>query len=141
MRKTCFMANRIKLSMIPAFSLFLGFLIDAFDVKASVYFCLEKMQNTIATNFYLSRGRKLNNKKSNLNQEWGLFKKYVSNSILIITNVVGALSQTSSLSLQRLIQVSCPDFLAPFLCQVTVLKMAIFYSNCTVIVCFLVILS
>ena len=100
------MANRIKLSMIPAFSLFLGFLIDAFDVKASVYFCLEKMQNTIATNFYLSRGRKLNNKKSNLNQEWGLFKKYVSNSILIITNVVGALSQTSSLSVQRLIQVS-----------------------------------
>ena len=108
------MANRIKLSMIPAFSLNLGFLIDALDIKASVHFCLEKMQNTIATNFYLSRGRKLNNKKSNLNQEWGLFKKYVSNSILIITNVVGALSQTSSLSLQRLIQVSCPDFLAPF---------------------------
>ena len=33
----------------------------------------------------------------------------------------------------------CPDFLAPFFCQVTVLKMAIFYSNFTVIVCFLVI--
>ena len=70
----CFMANRIKLSMIPAFSLNLGFLIDALDIKASVHFCLEKMQNTIATNFYLSRGRKLNNKKSNLNQEWGLFR-------------------------------------------------------------------
>ena len=70
----CFMANRIKLSMIPAFSLNLGFLIDALDIKASVHFCLEKMQNTIATNFYLSRGRKLNIKKSNLNQEWGLFR-------------------------------------------------------------------
>ena len=102
----CFMANRIKLSMIPAFSLNLGFLIDALDIKASVHFCLEKMQNTIATNFYLSRGRKLNIKKSNLNQEWGLFKKCVSNNILMITNVVGALSQTSSLSVQRLIQVS-----------------------------------
>ena len=33
----------------------------------------------------------------------------------------------------------CPDFLAPFFYQVTVLKMAIFYSNFTVIVCFLVI--
>ena len=31
----------------------------------------------------------------------------------------------------------CPDFWAPFFCQVTVLKMAIFYSNFTVIVCFL----
>ena len=70
----CFMANRIKLSMIPAFSLNLGFLIDALDIKASVHFCLEKMQNTIATNFYLSRGRKLNINKSNLNQEWGLFR-------------------------------------------------------------------
>ena len=92
--------------MIPAFSLNLGFLIDALDIKASVHFCLEKMQNTIATNFYLSRGQKLNIKKSNLNQEWGLFKKCVSNNILMITNVVGALSQTSSLSVQRLIQVS-----------------------------------
>ena len=70
----CFMANRIKLSMIPAFSLNLGFLIDALDRKASVHFCLEKMQNTIATNFYLSRGQKLNIKKSNLNQEWRLFR-------------------------------------------------------------------
>ena len=26
----------------------------------------------------------------------------------------------------------CPDLLAPFFCQVTVLKMAIFYSNFTV---------
>ena len=68
------MANRIKLSMIPAFSLNLGFLIDALDIKASVHFCLEKMQNTIATNFYLNRGQKLNIKKSNLNQEWGLFR-------------------------------------------------------------------
>ena len=68
------MANRIKLSMIPAFSLNLGFLIDALDIKASVHFCLEKMQNTIATNFYLSRGQKLNIKKSNLNQEWRLFR-------------------------------------------------------------------
>ena len=33
----------------------------------------------------------------------------------------------------------CPDYLAPFFYQVTVLKMAIFYSNFTVIVCFLVI--
>merc|ERR1712055_945561 len=33
----------------------------------------------------------------------------------------------------------CPDFLAPFFYQVTVLKMAIFYSNFIVIVCFLVI--
>ena len=33
----------------------------------------------------------------------------------------------------------CPDFLAPFFSQVTVLKLAIFYSNFTVIVCFLVI--
>ena len=32
-----------------------------------------------------------------------------------------------------------PEFLAPFFYQVTVLKMAIFYSNFTVIVCFLVI--
>ena len=32
-----------------------------------------------------------------------------------------------------------PGFLAPFFYQVTVLKMAIFYSNFTVIVCFLVI--
>ena len=30
----------------------------------------------------------------------------------------------------------CPDFLAPFFCKGTVLKMAIFYSNFTVIVCF-----
>ena len=104
----CFMANRIKLSMIPAFSLNLGFLIDALDIKASVHFCLEKMQNTIATNFYLSRGQKLNIKKSNLNQEWGLFRNMFKTIFwwLQNTNVVGALSQTSSLSVQRLIQVS-----------------------------------
>ena len=104
----CFMANRIKLSMIPAFSLNLGFLIDALDIKASVHFCLEKMQNTIATNFYLSRGQKLNIKKSNLNQEWGLFRNMFAKIFwwLQNTNVVGALSQTSSLSVQRLIQVS-----------------------------------
>ena len=34
---------------------------------------------------------------------------------------------------------SCPDFLAPFFYQVTVLKIAFFYSNFTAIVCFLVI--
>ena len=32
-----------------------------------------------------------------------------------------------------------PGFLSPLFCQVTVLKMAIFYSNFTVVVCFLVI--
>ena len=32
-----------------------------------------------------------------------------------------------------------PGFFGPLFCQVTVLKMAIFYSNFTVIVCFLVI--
>ena len=32
-----------------------------------------------------------------------------------------------------------PEFLGPLFCQVTVLKMAFFYSNFTVIVCFLVI--
>ena len=31
---------------------------------------------------------------------------------------------------------SCPDFLAPFFFQVLVLKVAFFYSNFTVIVCF-----
>ena len=33
----------------------------------------------------------------------------------------------------------CPEFLAPFFYQVIVLKIAFFYSNFTVIVCFLVI--
>ena len=34
----CFMANRIKLSMIPAFSLNLGFLLDHYDLRKHLHF-------------------------------------------------------------------------------------------------------
>ena len=47
----CFMANRIKLSMIPAFSLNLGFLIDALDIKARCIFASRKCKTQLPQTF------------------------------------------------------------------------------------------